>query len=109
MTEQQFLKQVLELACRAGWRVVHFRPAMTRRGDWVTRMDGHPGFPDVIAIRRGRMLVAELKVGYNKVTADQQRWLDEFRQTGAATYVWRPADFADIILLLTEGKEYVQS
>ncbi|MCI0542945.1 MAG: hypothetical protein L0Z49_00695 [Actinobacteria bacterium] len=55
-----------------GWRVCHFRPATTRDG-WRTAVQGHPGFPDLVLARRGRVVFAELKAA---LSAEQLEWLD---------------------------------
>jgi hypothetical protein len=44
----------------------------------------------------GQLLVAELKVGKNKVTDEQQAWLDDFAEAGVPAYVWRPTDWKQI-------------
>lgn len=54
-----------------------------------------PGFPDSIILPglRGPVIVAELKTEKGKVTEDQERWLEAFRQVpGVEVYVWRPSD-----------------
>jgi hypothetical protein len=97
ITETEFLKQVIDLARLFRWRVAHFRPAMTAHG-WRTAVQGDgAGFPDLLLIRScGQLLVAELKVGKNKVTDEQQAWLDAFAATGIPAYVWRPTDWKQI-------------
>src|SRR5206468_2781955 len=102
VTENDFLKRVLDLAKLSGFRVAHFRPAMTRSGDWVTRMDGHNGFPDLVLTKGGRLLFCELKVGSNKLTDAQEQWLERLRQVpGVEVYVWKPQHFEQIIQTLT--------
>lgn len=96
ITEAMFTDQVLELAGILGWTTAHFRPAMTTHG-WRTPVQGDgKGFPDLILCRRDRLVVAELKVGRNKVTADQLHWLDSFKAAGAEVFVWTPADWDEI-------------
>ena len=43
------------------WRFVHFRPALTRAGKWMTSYTGDDGFPDIVALKAGRLLVLECK------------------------------------------------
>jgi hypothetical protein len=94
ITEKEFTSQVIQLARLFGWRVSHFRPAQTRHG-WRTAVSGDgAGFPDLVMVRGGRMIVAELKVGRNKATAEQNRWLDAFRAVpGCRVYLWFPCDW----------------
>lgn len=91
MNEADFATQVYDLLSRFQWRWTHFRPALTGKG-WRTPLQGHAGFPDIIAIRGGRFLVLELKGDGGKVTAEQQEWLDLFRAGSAEVHVWWPDD-----------------
>lgn len=54
------------------------------------------GFPDVCAVRRDRLLFAELKreAARYKPSPDQQAWLDDLEGVGWAVevYLWRPSD-----------------
>jgi len=112
MTEAQFQDTVIELAQRMGWRVAHFRPARTDKG-WRTPVsaDGK-GFPDLVLIRGGFIIFAELKSSSGKLTIDQRLWLMDLRkaQQGApfsvSVRVWRPGDWDEIERALTnnEGK-----
>jgi VRR-NUC domain len=93
-TERDFTAQVIELAHLLGWRVAHFRPAMTARG-WRTPVQGDgQGFPDLILVRRDRLIAAELKREKGGVVSEDQRWwLAAFDAAGLETAVWRPSDF----------------
>lgn len=97
MTEREFLSQILELAKHRGWRRAHFRPAQTKHG-WRTAVSGDgKGWPDLILVRRERMIAAELKVGRNKPTWEQEVWLAALKQVpGITVYVWRPDDWKEI-------------
>lgn len=97
MTEAAFQKQFIDVAHLFGWRLAHFRPAQVRSGRWVTPVaaDG-AGFPDNLLLRGNRLLVAELKVGRNKTTHEQDAWLAAFRLAGVPAFVWRPEDSAQI-------------
>jgi len=50
------------------------------------------GWPDIVAIREGRILVIELKSEKGNVSKEQREWLDEWGKTSAEVWVWRPAD-----------------
>lgn len=58
------------------------------------------GFPDLVAMRRTRLLVAELKIGKRQPTPAQQKWLDMFTIVGAEVYVWSPGDENRIVQVL---------
>lgn len=111
LTEAAFTDMVINLALLRGWkRILHVRPARTARG-WRTTVQGSGvGFPDIVAIRMppgepGTLLVAELKVGRNKTTPDQDVWLDAFRSIpGALVFVWRPENWNEIERVLEHGE-----
>lgn len=86
ITEKQFMGQVVQLAKLFGWLVYHTHDS--RRSI--------AGFPDLILLRGGRMLVIELKVGKNRATAEQVAWLREFSKTGAFVAVWTPEHWGEI-------------
>ena len=99
-TEASFTKAVIDLAHVFKWRCAHFRPARTAQG-WRTPVQGDgAGFPDLVLVRRRTIIVAELKVGKNRPTLDQQKWLDVFREAGVRTYLWRPEMWNEIESIL---------
>jgi hypothetical protein len=87
--ERQFLAWVVELAQANGWMVHHALPAMSRRGRWATWQLGASGFPDLVLVHpAGQLIVAELKVGRNQPTRQQEKWLDAFRAAGVEAHLW---------------------
>ena len=101
ITEDEFMRQVLELAKLRGWRTAHFRPARTKTG-WRTAVSGDgKGFPDLILLRGNRMIVAELKVGNNTATPEQEAWIDAFAEVpGVLAFIWHPEDWPEIETVL---------
>ncbi len=87
-TETRFEARVKHLAELRGWLYYH-----THRSQYSPA-----GFPDCLMIRDGHIIVAELKVGKNSITADQWEWLDAFMEAlgdGAPTprvFVWWNTD-----------------
>jgi hypothetical protein len=101
MWERDFQRAVVELARLCGWRVFHARPALTRRGRWLTPIQGDAGFPDLVLVRAGRVIFAELKRVGGKLTAEQQAWLDALHAcAGVECYLWTPADWEAIVYIL---------
>lgn len=101
--EAQFLKEVLALAKRNGWRSFHQRPGMTAAGKWISAVQGDGiGFPDVVLIRGGALRVLELKVGKNTTTAAQDAWLKAFNgvEGDVASQVVYPRDWTMIEAIL---------
>jgi hypothetical protein len=99
VTEKAFLASVVELAGLTGWRVFHVNDSRRQVaggrlvGDVLAR-----GFPDLVLChpKRGHLLVRELKVGRNRLTAEQQAWLDALRDCDVDAGVWRPEDWPRI-------------
>lgn len=99
--EESFQRAIMKFARLKGWRVAHFRPAMTRSGSWVTAVAGDgAGFPDLVLVR-DRVIVAELKAGKNKVSLEQKRWLQAFEKAGIPAYTWWPHEWDEIEQVLS--------
>ena len=94
MSEQQLLDAVVDLAHFYGWKVAHFRPAMTAKG-WRTPVsaDGK-GFPDLVLVK-GRVIFVELKSQKGKVTEEQYLWGQALVKSRQEYYFFRPSDWMD--------------
>ena len=86
MPEEELLLAVETEATLAGWRWHHIR-----RAD-LAQQQGDPGWPDFLALRGDRIVVAELKTAKGRVELAQQAWLDAWAAAGAEVFVWRPTD-----------------
>jgi hypothetical protein len=93
MSEADLQSAVIELARLLGWRVAHFRPAQTAQG-WRTpvQADGK-GFPDLVLVRRERLVFAELKSARGRTSLEQQGWLAALHGTAAEVYLWDSLDW----------------
>ena len=91
MTEDQLLSAVLDLAMRLRWHAYHVRNS--RAGI----VQGETGFPDLVLLRDGRLVFAELKSEGGGVTGPQAGWLARLSDAlgPANVFVWRPADWLD--------------
>lgn len=96
MSESDLQRAVVDLARTLGWRVAHFRPAQVRAGRYATPVayDG-AGWPDLVLVRRERIVFAELKTAKGRTSAAQDAWLDALGQTGAEVRLWRPAHWLE--------------
>lgn len=100
VSEADFQRAVLDLAILCRWRVVHYRPALraiqwhgqTKR--YSTPLQGHPGAPDLILARDGRVILAELKSQRGRVSEAQRMWLSAL---GSHARLWRPSDWPEIV------------
>ena len=102
ISEEQFQKQVIQYAKLRGWRVAHFRPAMTKSGRWVTAVqaDG-AGFPDLVLVRGDVVLWMELKAEKGKLSPEQQAWFDALMAARQEVYVFKPSHWSVIETVLT--------
>jgi Holliday junction resolvase len=81
---QATLEQELRLR---GWRYYH--TASSQRSV--------AGFPDIVAIRGERVLVAEIKGPRTRVTREQAEWLAAFETAGVPAFLWRfPAAWGEV-------------
>lgn len=104
ITEDAFQTQIIAFARLFGWRVAHFRAVRVKDKNGTpqyqtpVQADG-AGFPDLLLVNKRHnppLIVAELKVGRNKATAEQQKWLAEFELAGIPAYTWNPGDWPEI-------------
>lgn len=101
MTERELQTGVIEVARVFGWRVAHFRSVPVKRGPtvrWQTpvQADG-AGFPDLVLVR-DRVLYVELKVGSNKLSPEQEAWLEALHDAGQEALVWTDRDWTEGIV-----------
>jgi hypothetical protein len=101
VTEADWQSQIIDLARLFGWRVAHFRPAMTKHG-WRTAVSADGvGFPDLLLVRDNRLVVAELKAETGRLAADQEAWLRAFALVDdVETHVWRPSELDKAAVIL---------
>lgn len=100
ISERDFAKQVIDLAHLYGWKIAHFRPAMTKHG-WRTpvQADGK-GFFDLVMVRKYRLIFAELKSEKGKMSYEQIEWAHALRDSCGEVYDWRPSQFEAIQRIL---------
>jgi VRR-NUC domain-containing protein len=101
MSEKAFQASVLDLAERLNWKTAHFHDSRRQ----VRGRDGKPrtigdsaaaGFPDVVFVRRDRLIFAELKREKGRLLPSQVDWLADLERTEAEVYLWRPADWSQV-------------
>ncbi len=95
MAEPTFQRAIVDLAKMLGLLVHHCRPAAGRDGKWVTPIQGHQGFCDLVIAGPGGVLFRELKNDITQPTPQQNRWIDMLRSAGADVAIWRPAQLRD--------------
>lgn len=101
-SEAQLTRTVIEMAEWLGWRAYHVTDS---RKDTVYGETGR-GFLDILAIRPGRLIVAELKDEDGDMSDDQREWMALWQTIpGVETYQWRPRDTDRIKEILGGGSE----
>ena len=94
-TEDEFQGWITDLAERTGWIWFHDRDSRKNPS----------GFPDLVLARNGRVIFAELKVGYNKPSDAQIEWLTNLGWNNDTSHklvrLWRPEDRDAIERMLT--------
>ena len=98
ITEAEFQAQVIELLQHTHWKIYH---------TWKS-IHSVAGFPDIIAIREGELLVIELKSAKGKLTEAQKLWLEAFQLTCARVFVWKAGNDDDwneaVAVAVLQGK-----
>ncbi len=91
VTERDWQRQVLDLADLLGWKCYH---------TWLSARSC-PGFPDLVLVRSGRLVMAELKGTRGKLTHAQAEWLQLLDTVeGVEVYTWRPEDLGEVVRVL---------
>jgi VRR-NUC domain. len=88
-TEKEFQQSIINVAHLLGWKVYH---------TWSS-IRSVAGFPDLVLVRRDRLIFAEVKTENGKVTKAQQEWLDNLQHV-AEVYVFRPRDWTNVVDIL---------
>lgn len=85
--EAAFQQAVVDLARWRRW-LVYFVPDSRR---------SPAGWPDLVLVRRGVMVAAELKSRAGRLRPEQRTWLDALDGVpGVRVYVWRSTDWPEI-------------
>jgi hypothetical protein len=85
MTERMLQDAVVELALTLKWRTYHTYDS--RRSN--------PGWPDLILVRRNRIVAIELKSAKGRVSVEQLAWFGALEAAGVECHVYRPSEWCD--------------
>jgi hypothetical protein len=92
ISEADFQAAVIDVAKRYQWHVSHTSPAQVRAGRWATPATA--GVPDLLLVRGGCVILAELKAEKGRVSPTQASWLAALGSYGR---LWRPSMFPEIV------------
>lgn len=95
VNERRWQAQVEEVAARYGWLTYHTHDS--RRSD--------PGFPDLVAVKGGRLVFAELKAPGRYPTEEQREWLRALDAAGQEVTVWWPKDLPEVLRVFGPRQE----
>ena len=108
---------IIDIARVLGYRVAHFRPALTDKG-WRTPVSGDgKGFPDLelAHAQKHRTLYIECKSEKGRLSPEQNRWLMVLALAGNECYIIKPSEWEyikDVLLMSsapTENQSRVQA
>lgn len=86
-----YRRQLQDAAVKLGWRAYHTHDS--RRSP--------AGFPDLVLVRRDRIIFAEVKRETTHPEAEQVAWLAALSQVPCAeVYLWRPSDWDTALAIL---------
>lgn len=87
LRERDWQEVVVAYARIKGWFVYHTHDS--RRSA--------PGFPDLVLVRSGRIVMAELKTETGRIRPDQARWIEALSAVPSITVrIWRPSQWTDV-------------
>ena len=92
-SEKEFQAAVVKLAKAKGWLAYHTHDS--RRSE--------KGFPDLVLIRDGKLLIVELKTESGRVSPEQTVWLCALVACGVDVRTWRPSMWESIAETLKGG------
>jgi len=101
MSERELQTKIIQLAKLTGWHVHHSRRNQDQNGKWLTPLEGHPGFVDLVLARDGVVLLRELKGPKGRVSSEQEAWLAAL---GSLAKVWTALDWPEIQETLTAAR-----
>lgn len=85
---------VTDYARLSGWLVYHTHDSRRSAA----------GFPDLVLVRAGVLIFAELKTAKGRLSFQQEEWLEVLRETHACVFLWRPADWPEIERVLARTR-----
>ncbi|MEU3783450.1 VRR-NUC domain-containing protein [Streptomyces sp900129855] len=97
-SEEQWRRQVREIAARYGWRL-QYHTADSRRSDagWPDEVFGHVG--------QRRTLFVEFKTDNGRIRPAQREWLAHLSDAGLEVAVWRPRDLHAVLRVLGPARQ----
>jgi hypothetical protein len=89
MSERELMANIIELAGYLGFYCFHPWSSLHSAAGWPDLTLCRPASGE----RPGRLVVAELKSEYGKLSRAQERWLYALTSVGVECRLWRPSDW----------------
>jgi len=105
ISERAFQSQLEQLLELNQWVWKHDLKGRLPNGRVMTLMRGWAGFPDLIAVRDGRIVCIEVKSAIGRLSEKQKIWLELLEKAGAECYVWRPQNLDEAKQVLKRKRE----
>jgi len=87
ISEKNWQGTVIQVAQLEGWEYIYHT--------WNSK-HSPAGYPDLIFLKDGRMVVVELKREDGLLSAEQYFWLLEFTKVTPDVYLWKPSDWGEV-------------
>jgi VRR-NUC domain len=86
ISERRFQQQIVEYAELMGWRCY-----------FTHRSDHSPaGFPDLVLVRRPRIVWIEVKAERGRLSDAQRAWINDLADCGQEVHVVRPSQWREV-------------
>ncbi|MDQ8706720.1 VRR-NUC domain-containing protein [Streptomyces sp. LHD-70] len=97
-SEEQWRRQVREIAMRYGWRL-QYHTADSRRSDagWPDEVFGH--------VEQRRTVFVEFKTDSGRIRPAQRVWLTHLSDSGFEVGLWRPSDLHTVLRVLGPARQ----
>lgn len=95
MNESEWQQQVLAAALKLGWQTMHIGRTGKHQAVGAKGTLGR-GWPDLVLVKGGRIIFAELKAEKGITDPIQKQVLGILHQVGEV-YIWRPSDFGQVL------------
>jgi hypothetical protein len=91
--EREWQNLVIQLATSMGWK--HYHPPDNKPiNGRIQKIVA--GFPDLVLVKDGRLIFAELKRETGRLSPEQIEWLRELEACGTEAYVWKPSQLQEV-------------
>lgn len=103
MKEADFQRQIEHLLTLYGWRWFHAPDNLPTKSG--RKQNIKKGFPDLVAVKGGRVVYVELKKDGNYPSPEQRAWLADLHAAGQEVTVWWPRDLPTAVRCLGPQQE----